>query len=525
MLVEVALGHARGVCESRRTVSFSQHKIKPQELSFVGDVPCLGFMPRAERFRISVVGAHGTLSNKCPKCTVDSCILVPPSHSAIARVALNKLKLKVKDERRVQLFLKTAVREHAVGTELPFGDVSEYLANDCVVSVLVRQPEKPDRSSRVTASFPQPAASQPPDVSEGMHAMTLDAVSSVRLDVFTMPDILVVISARLGLRDFFRLSRACRTLRDAVMQCDSGPWWHDACARWSPLLPALKANAAPDVSWRQLLERQAMEARRAWRDEHEYALVLSVDTEPEPGLPRAAMSGVHLLPFVVPPSGGTAAVVTPLVSSSLVTYATAQPGRPPSSNVARCWLLRKADGAILDLLHACDGRELELQSSSGLTGGAGASKQLRIVFEPFDNADDLFRRVTTEDVQGQVPVHERKNDRKPKHPLLPRASIALRFLLPRADAAPTSGRTLGHAGLYAEPVLEAVELAQLPLQSYWDVEEVPRALWQRPTPDTSAALAAAVTASGVDVLAEAWQRPAVLAALASRMHKIYDVEF
>ena len=51
------------------------------------------------RFRLSVVGAAGTMGNKCPKCTVDAVVLVEPRHAPIAKVAINKLRLKVKDER------------------------------------------------------------------------------------------------------------------------------------------------------------------------------------------------------------------------------------------------------------------------------------------------------------------------------------------------------------------------------------------------------------------------------------------
>ena len=47
------------------------------------------------RFRVSIVGAAGIMPGKCPKCTVDSVVLVPPQHEAIAKVAINKLRLKV----------------------------------------------------------------------------------------------------------------------------------------------------------------------------------------------------------------------------------------------------------------------------------------------------------------------------------------------------------------------------------------------------------------------------------------------
>eukprot|EP00964_Phaeocystis_antarctica_P010817 scaffold5950_cov59-Phaeocystis_antarctica.AAC.2 len=97
------------------------------------------------RVRLSVVGAAGTLPSKCPKCTVDAVVLVEPQHAALARAAINKLRLKVRDVERVKLVLKSAVREHnvvrqhAAGTELPCGeaDLSDYLATDCVIAVSV----------------------------------------------------------------------------------------------------------------------------------------------------------------------------------------------------------------------------------------------------------------------------------------------------------------------------------------------------------------------------------------------------
>lgn len=90
------------------------------------------------------------MPTKCPKCTVDAVVLVTPYHGAIAKIAINKLKLKVKDERRLILSLKTPVREHAAGTVLPKEtNLSEFLANDCVISVGVqsvehKQPKTPD---------------------------------------------------------------------------------------------------------------------------------------------------------------------------------------------------------------------------------------------------------------------------------------------------------------------------------------------------------------------------------------------
>ena len=45
------------------------------------------------RFRVSIVGASGTLPSKCHKCTVDTVVLVEPAWSAVARVAVNKLCL------------------------------------------------------------------------------------------------------------------------------------------------------------------------------------------------------------------------------------------------------------------------------------------------------------------------------------------------------------------------------------------------------------------------------------------------
>ena len=105
------------------------------------------------RVRLSVVGAAGTLPSKCPKCTVDAVVLVEPQHAALARAAINKLRLKVRDVERVKLVLKSAVREHAAGTELPCGeaDLSDYLATDCVIAVSVLDAPR-------AALLPTPAA-------------------------------------------------------------------------------------------------------------------------------------------------------------------------------------------------------------------------------------------------------------------------------------------------------------------------------------------------------------------------------
>ena len=114
----------------------------------------------AGRVRLSVVGAAGTLPSKCSKCTVDAVVLVEPRHAALARAAINKLRLKVKDVERVKLVLKSAVREHAVGTELPCGeaDLSSYLATDCVVAVSVMDAPRP---------APLPAAPPPQAAPQG----------------------------------------------------------------------------------------------------------------------------------------------------------------------------------------------------------------------------------------------------------------------------------------------------------------------------------------------------------------------
>ena len=104
-----------------------------------------GWMPRV---RVSIVGPTGTMPSKCHKCTVDAVVLVEPSHAAIARAAINKLRLKTKDERRVQLSLKTAVGEHAAGTELPAeGDLAQYLANDCIIIAAVRESSAPPKAT------------------------------------------------------------------------------------------------------------------------------------------------------------------------------------------------------------------------------------------------------------------------------------------------------------------------------------------------------------------------------------------
>ena len=66
-------------------------------------------------------------------------VVVEPSHAAIARVALNKLRrLKARSLDRVRLTLRSAFGEHPAGTVLPIDrDLSEYLCNDAIVAVSV----------------------------------------------------------------------------------------------------------------------------------------------------------------------------------------------------------------------------------------------------------------------------------------------------------------------------------------------------------------------------------------------------
>lgn len=105
------------------------------------------------RFRVNVVGENGIMPSKCPKCTVDAVVLVEPSHEQIARVASQKLRLKVKDLRRVRLTLKSAVREHAAGTELPRdAELTAYLANDCTIAVGILEAQRRAESSASASS-------------------------------------------------------------------------------------------------------------------------------------------------------------------------------------------------------------------------------------------------------------------------------------------------------------------------------------------------------------------------------------
>jgi hypothetical protein len=162
--------------------------------------------------------------------------------------------------------------------------------------------------------------------------------------------------------------------------------------QWSPLLGALRGSPrgvkGALLSWRDLFQLQAAEARRAWRDESEYALVIAISTSAEAGLPRESMSGGHLLPFRVPRHAGEegAAVVAPL--ASVPHQAIASPlndSASPSYLMDAVWLslLRRRDGAVLQLSGASS--PLELRSSSGLTGSAGARKSLTLLFESEDD--------------------------------------------------------------------------------------------------------------------------------------------
>ena len=132
------------------------------------------------------------------------------------------------------------------------------------------------------------------------------------LDVLVMPDVLGLLSRPIGIRSVFALVGTCTALRAAVAECESGPWWREACEQWSPLLAALKAGApGAGVSWRQLYQRHRAaarqqwtnpsgrtlalpppslnpnhpepdQARQQWSDEEEFSLLLEVTTGSEP---------------------------------------------------------------------------------------------------------------------------------------------------------------------------------------------------------------------------------------------------
>jgi len=204
----------------------------------------------AGRVRLSVVGAAGTLPSKCSKCTVDAVVLVEPRHAALARAAINKLRLKVKDVERVKLVLKSAVREHAVGTELPCGeaDLSSYLATDCVVAVSVMEAPRPpplpaapppqaapQGGAGARESMRGPGTSTATPAPEASAAPPGEAAVSA-LDVFVMADVLGMLSGPMGVRAVFALASTCTAVRAAVSECASGPWWRAACEQWSPLL-------------------------------------------------------------------------------------------------------------------------------------------------------------------------------------------------------------------------------------------------------------------------------------------------
>ena len=258
------------------------------------------------RVRVCVVGAAGTLPSKCPKCTVDAVIVVEPQHAALARAAINKLRLKVKDERRVKLVLKSAVREHAAGTELPYeADLSEYLANDCVIAVSIHESPQAAAAHEPTpasaAATHEPAA--PAVAAAGVAATAPGEVVPVcPLDVLVMPDVLGLLSRPLGVRSVFDLVGTCTALRAAVSECESGPWWREACEQWSPLLAALKAGAPGGVLWRELYLRHGAAAAQQWSDEDEFALLVEV-------LARVIRVGIRVRTRVICACRGVAIVV------------------------------------------------------------------------------------------------------------------------------------------------------------------------------------------------------------------------
>jgi hypothetical protein len=256
--------------------------------------------------------------------------------------------------------------------------------------------------------------------------------------------------------------------------------------------------------------------------------VIAISTSAEAGLPRESMSGGHLLPFRVPRHAGEegAAVVAPL--ASVPHQAIASPlndSASPSYLMDAVWLslLRRRDGAVLQLSGASS--PLELRSSSGLTGSAGARKSLTLLFESEDDEyaqlkpptprggrrslkHDLSRRGISAQ-RGHQPVRVAL-----RYALLPKAVPSLATLpgVTGAEDEGTGGGASPHPPLaYEAPFLESVELRSLPFRDYWQVEDEPDASWERPPTDES--MRSKARASGVNVLADAWAHPGVLAAL------------
>lgn len=507
-------------------------------------------MPAAasSRFRVSIVGATGPAANKCSKCTVDAVVLVEPRHETISSVAINKLRLKVKDRLRVRLVLKAAVREHASGTELPFGDVSSYLENGCTIMASVRE------TAIIAARRTNPDA-------ERQLSMTTEELASISLQstqwnsddgCVTLPlvtaalfntDIITLLAQRLDVPSVFQLAMTCHSALEAIMQCESGLWWRAACRLWSPLLSALKTNSS-GCSWRDLFLRHLAESRRAWRDEDEYSLLLLVDTQPEPGLPRCAMSGIHLLPL-----GSHELQASRKDGANELSFQVAHTSRHSGErcprryecssslpcaeeNVAYLWLLRKADGAM----HApCEA--LHLTTSSGLIGERGASKNLHLTFETDAEDWSPSRSSPSRQRQRKEPARQRSST----------ACISLRYILPVQAPIDNEQATQADSVSYGTPYLESVSLRELPssITHYWDLEEIPQEAWRQPLASSSEAvdlddhtdqgdsrpsmsqrgssgmLEEALTRSGADLLPAAWEDDCVLRAL---IHGFYDAQ-
>ena len=221
-----------------------------------------------------------------------------------------------------------------------------------------------------------------------------------------------------------------------------------------------------------------------------------------------------------------------------------------NENEARLLLLRKSDGALLRF-----GPTLHMAASSGLTGGAGEAKRLRVVFEG-DEADACHRLSKQHGLGSPAssPHHAAASRivAKQRCKLVGETSIAVNYVLPlrapsAVPAADGSGSSSAHAKptavphgephltamAYGTPCLESVELRTLPISEYWDVEELLPTWWvgtgvepsQAPNTLTArggvkemvgararleVALASAVKRSGVTSLAALWSDDAVL---------------
>lgn len=458
------------------------------------------FMPP---IRINLVHGTGVDPAKCHKCVVDTVVVVEPEHAAIAKVALNKLRrLKSKSLERVQLVLRSAVREHPAGTVLPNdgSPLIKYLCNDATVAVNIIP--APDHSaSRKKEEVEVPGTSAAAAAQQWREAAlasskVADAPSDMSAsDAIAQPDILYLIASKMGLRNFLSRAAVCRAW-NAAAQCDdcaSVDDWRWLCSCKSPLLPFLKH---PTVDWNTLLRRHMATCRDAWQREEEYELLVHV----------YALHGQLAFQASVPLNGQ---VINKLCNGETVLVEDAGlVAGATSAKWARVALLM-----VLHVLRLTDGALCQvsgyMQSPPTIEGGV----RRRFVEDPsMPGSSQVWRGQAGPSLPSRDSIVDLllQPPSAPDASLLPQTSS---LVSPDVVDAGDGTRAKVEIGVRAAASLE---VRHLPFGNYWELEELnfkPDDKLIRCTDALHSALMDEASTGAADSLLQAWRQPSVRRAL------------